>query len=194
MNGYEKRTAAKKAAIIDAARELFTLRGMRRVSIGEIAKKAGVSQVSIYNYFNDKNTLAKEAFIAFIEAVIAEYEQIMERDIPFDEKIMQITQNKNEVVSRIAASYFNEQALGDKAFNQLFLEAIKEKTDDFYRKFITLGKRDGYISENIETKAAISFLMMQANYIQQPAYATESDAFRVSIANLFMYGLIGKNE
>ena len=192
MNGYEKRTAVKKAAIIDAARELFTLRGMRRVSVGEIAKKAGVSQVSIYNYFNDKNTLAKEAFIAFVDAVIAEYDQIMESDIPFDEKIIRIMQNKSEVVGRISASYFNEQALDDKVLNQVFQDAIKEKADVFYRKFITLGKRDGYIDKNIQTEAAISYLMMLASYIQQPAYAAESDAFKKGMVNLFIYGLIGK--
>jgi len=192
MNGYEKRTAAKKAAIIEAARELFTQRGMRHVSVGEIAKKAGVSQVSIYNYFIDKNTLAKEAFISFIDAVIAEYEWIMERNISFEEKIIQIMQNKSEVVGRIAVTYFNEQALGDMILNQVFQEALNEKADVFYQKFIALGKKAGYIDENVPAEAAISFLLMLADYIQHPGYAAESEELKTGIINLFMYGLIGK--
>jgi AcrR family transcriptional regulator len=83
MNGYERRTEAKKKAIIDAARELFTERGVTDVGVGEIAAKAGVSQVSIYNYFGDKHTLAKEVLIAFLDKAIQEYEEILNREFPF---------------------------------------------------------------------------------------------------------------
>jgi AcrR family transcriptional regulator len=42
-----------------------------------------VSQITIYNYFGDKNSLAKEAFISFVETAIGEFEQILANDIPF---------------------------------------------------------------------------------------------------------------
>ncbi|MDR0433692.1 MAG: TetR/AcrR family transcriptional regulator, partial [Gracilibacteraceae bacterium] len=66
MNGYEKRTDVKKKAILAAARELFAARGLRDVHVNEIAKLANVSQVSIYNYFGDKNSLAREALAASV--------------------------------------------------------------------------------------------------------------------------------
>ncbi|MFA7139378.1 MAG: TetR/AcrR family transcriptional regulator, partial [Bacteroidales bacterium] len=60
MNGYEKRTKLKKNSIISAAWKLFSERGITDVGINEIATLAKVSQVSIYNYFGNKNNLAKE--------------------------------------------------------------------------------------------------------------------------------------
>lgn len=50
MNGFERRKERKKESIRQAAMQLFMEHGMRKVSIGEIADKAGVSQVTIYNF------------------------------------------------------------------------------------------------------------------------------------------------
>ena len=60
LNGYERRTKAKKESIVNAARKRFTTRGITDVSIKEIAAKANVSQVTIYNYFGSKNALQKK--------------------------------------------------------------------------------------------------------------------------------------
>ena len=60
LNGYERRTKAKKESIVNAARKLFTTRGITDVSIKEIAAKANVSQVTIYNIFGSKNALQKK--------------------------------------------------------------------------------------------------------------------------------------
>ena len=51
MNGFEKRRLKKKNSILIAALTLFKQYGYRKVTVAEIADKASVSQVSIYNYF-----------------------------------------------------------------------------------------------------------------------------------------------
>jgi len=155
MNGYEKRTAAKKAAIIEVARELFTQRGIQDVSISEIASQANVSQVSIYNYFDDKNALAKEAFISYVETEIGRYEQILEQDIPFTEKLEIIIMSKSSMVNQIALSHFNEQALDDKILHQVFQEALLERAIVVYNKFIEMGKIEGVIDKNIQSAEKI---------------------------------------
>jgi AcrR family transcriptional regulator len=191
MNGYEKRTAAKKAVILNVARDLFALRGIQDVSIHEIAKAANVSQVSIYNYFNDKNTLAKEAFISYIEAEIGKFEQILELSIPFSEKMEQIISGKGDVISQVALSHFNEKALDDKILHQVFQEAAKEKAIAVYHKFIELGKREKAIDVNIPSEAIMAFFMISMSMFQRPEYMAASNEYKLGMVKLFLYGIIG---
>lgn len=55
---------AKRAAILDAAQVLFLLHGYEGSSMDAIAHEAGVSKLTVYNHFTDKETL----FCAAIEA------------------------------------------------------------------------------------------------------------------------------
>lgn len=65
------RDPAKHAAIIDAALHIFLEKGFNAATIEQIAARAGVSKVTIYNRFTDKETL--------FEAVVTEQtEQIAE--------------------------------------------------------------------------------------------------------------------
>ena len=55
---------AKRAAILDAAQTLFLQHGYEGSSMDAIAQEAGVSKLTVYNHFTDKETL----FCAAIEA------------------------------------------------------------------------------------------------------------------------------
>jgi TetR/AcrR family transcriptional repressor of mexJK operon len=58
----------KRAAILEAAKDLFTERGYAGVSMDAIAQAAGVSKLTVYNHFEDKETLFLEAVKAKCEA------------------------------------------------------------------------------------------------------------------------------
>jgi Transcriptional regulator len=49
-----------KESIKETARELFFSYGIKSVSMDDIAKKAGVSKRTIYEFFDDKNELVNE--------------------------------------------------------------------------------------------------------------------------------------
>ena len=51
----------KQAAILDAAKRLFPLHGYEGVSMEAIAAEAGVSKLTVYNHFTDKENLFTEA-------------------------------------------------------------------------------------------------------------------------------------
>lgn len=191
MNGYEKRTQAKKEAIVAAARDLFTARGVQGVSIREIAKSAHVSQVSIYNYFGDKQSLAKEAFISFIEAAINAFGQVLESDVPFTEKIDQILRDKSDIVDQIAMSHFDERAWDDKVLRQIFGETVKDKAVVLYRQFIETGKAGGFINKDIPTEAVVAYVTGSLSLFQHPDFLGTPPDYKMGIMKLFLYGLIG---
>ena len=58
---------AKRAAILDAAKRLFMLQGFDGVSMDQIAAEAGVSKLTVYSHFGDKDRLFAEAVRAHCE-------------------------------------------------------------------------------------------------------------------------------
>lgn len=64
----------KRAAILEAAKALFPARGYDGVSMDAIAQAAGVSKLTVYSHFQDKDTL-------FIEAVRARCEDLLPSDL-----------------------------------------------------------------------------------------------------------------
>lgn len=51
----------KRAAILDAAKRMFTAQGFEGASMDAIATEAGVSKLTVYSHFGDKDALFAEA-------------------------------------------------------------------------------------------------------------------------------------
>lgn len=194
MNGYEKRTNLKKTAIITAAQELFFKRGIHDVSIKEIAAVAHVSQVSIYNYFGDKNKLAKETFVFIIEEAMQSFMMIMNSNQSFDDKFQTIMAQKVDLVDRISHAYFDDEAWKDSELRQIFTESLKECGMQVYRNFIELGKKEGRINKTIPTEAVLSYIAMSLELFQRPEFLNTESSYKIGMMNLFLYGLMGKDK
>ena len=191
MNGYEKRTNIKKEAIIESAKALFTAKGIQATSMNAIAKKAHVSQVSIYTYYGDKMTLAKEAFQTMIEAAMEKYQQILESDLPFFSKLENILQDKNELIKSVSTQ-FSKQALDDHVLQQVFNLVLQEKATILYQKFIDIGKKEGAICKDISDQVLLSYLLMSQTLLRSPAYLTSPDEYKRQTMNLILYGILSK--
>ncbi len=64
----------KRAAILQAAKSLFVEQGYAGVSMDGIAALAGVSKLTVYSHFGDKETL-------FSEAIRVQCEEMMPADL-----------------------------------------------------------------------------------------------------------------
>ena len=82
----------KRAAILDAAKRLFITQGYERVSMDQIASGAGVSKLTVYSHYGDKDSL-------FGEAVRAHCEQGMPTSL-FDEDAETPLRQRLEVIGR----------------------------------------------------------------------------------------------
>ena len=58
---------AKRAAILEAAKLMFVQQGFDRVSMDQVAAAAGVSKLTVYSHFGDKDGLFAEAVRAHCE-------------------------------------------------------------------------------------------------------------------------------
>ena len=84
--GFARRSRQKREKIITAAADLFTASGIRKASVKDIARAAGVSRVTVFKYFSSKTGLAEAVMMSFIEKRMAECRQVIKGDGPFLER------------------------------------------------------------------------------------------------------------
>jgi len=61
---------ARRAAILDAARELVAEQGLNRTSISDVAQRAGVTRGLVHHYVGSKDALVAELLDASIDSVV----------------------------------------------------------------------------------------------------------------------------
>ena len=80
----------KRAAILDAAMRMFVAQGFDGVSMDQIAAEAGVSKLTVYSHFGDKDTLFAEAVRAHCEQGMPTTLFVAEPDTPIRERLLAI--------------------------------------------------------------------------------------------------------
>lgn len=149
----------KKESVINAARELFSLYGYRKVSMDEIASKSGVTKKTIYTYFKDKNDLIKYFLNDEIKEMEKLADEIDKKDVPFEDKLhelitIQLNYRKD---SKLLVFFLKELEQGklviDKDTENILSKTIQKELKIRLDKAI----KDGYI-KNCDTEI-VSFLI-----------------------------------
>lgn len=82
-----KQGKATRQRLMETARELFVAKGVDRVGVREIASKAGVNLSLMNYYFRSKESLLEQIFEDSVRNVGNRLRQILNADVPLDEKI-----------------------------------------------------------------------------------------------------------
>ena len=81
---------AKGAAILEAAKRMFTLHGYERASMDQIATEAGVSKLTVYSHFGDKEALFAAVVKSHCEAQLPDTLFESSPDTPLRERLLEI--------------------------------------------------------------------------------------------------------
>ena len=157
MNGFEKRKAQKKDNIRRAALELFRTYGFQKVSIGEIARRAGVSQVTIYNHFDSKEGLVRDVLQWHITELMEKYLEIMNGDRPFMEKLEYIVFDKSQIAAQFQGELVQTMIQDDPEMQEFVEELYKTKVNPAMMKFFNEGIQQGYISREISMETILLY-------------------------------------
>lgn len=88
----ERRIAARKAQILDAAATVFSQKGYENATTKEIADVADVSEGTLYNYFQNKQQLLIGVAHLYADEVLADIESIQVEH--FEDMMAQLTANR----------------------------------------------------------------------------------------------------
>ncbi|HHW14751.1 MAG TPA: TetR/AcrR family transcriptional regulator [Firmicutes bacterium] len=193
MNGFERRRKEKTDAILRAALVLFSARGVKDVSVAEIAAKAHVSPVTIYNYFGSKDNLAKQVFFALMDQKMAEAERLFTSDLSFREKLESLFRFEIEAASEPTMDLVQHAYPADPDVQRLVEEYYRTKTIPLITNLIEQGKREGAVPSSLSTEAVLLYMEIFRRALARPDfYSTLSKKVSLDLIALFFYGLQGQ--
>ncbi|ADK79237.1 TetR/AcrR family transcriptional regulator [Sediminispirochaeta smaragdinae] len=194
MTGHEKRTLKKKENIKNASIELFSLYGIKKVSMNEIAEKAQVSKVSIYKYFNSKDDLIRYVIKAVSSEILSDINNIIESENPFPEKVKMIIMNKNQGLKFLRGDFFTELLSLDEVLNNYYEHEFKEKANSLMSKFIELGKTSGFIDKKVKTATILTYIHIFQKGVESNIGTLSGRDDISELIQLFFFGILSKQK
>lgn len=194
MNGFERRTQRKTERIVQAAFRLFSQFGFNKVSVNEIAEQAGVSPATIYNYFGTKEQLYAAALTRWMDGRLEQYELVLAADGDFAAKTKELllleARNVHTLVNELAKAPSSELA----SLERLMESYSESRIAPFFRKYVELGKCEGYIRAALSDEYMMRYFTMYTNELARLWAAPGGDGAELvdSLLETFFYGLVGR--
>ncbi|MDH5400685.1 MAG: TetR/AcrR family transcriptional regulator, partial [Cyclobacteriaceae bacterium] len=149
-------------AIFETAKELFWKYGIRRVTIEEICKEAGVSKMTFYKFFPNKVALANTILEKIMDESLGNFEDIVNSDLPFTEKVKNLFKLKLEVSKDISIEFINDVNHGPHSELVKSMEAAGLRSQRIFVDFLLDSQSRGLIRKGIK----IDFILHYLNYSQ----------------------------
>lgn len=192
MNGFDRRRQEKMKDILGAAFDLFRKEGIDAVKITDIAEKANVSKVSIYNYFSSKEELARQVIFDYMDKKAEEFKSFMSNDLSFKEKYDLMITGKmssvDELTDGSTEGLIDNKMLLSPQVQQFMSTYAETKIKPIFIKFIEQGKLEGDIDREIVTETILMYIQAINGILASRITIKE----RINLGKLFFYGLRGK--
>lgn len=198
-SGNELRKQNKINQILAAATKLFFANGIKKTSIAEIAHEAGVSQVTLYKYFDSKERLGEDVAIKLINESFVQFDgAFADTTIPFPIQLRELLIADIKTSDSVNNDFFNfilEEMQGVRG-NDRVNQAYNAGKDKFWGKLIQRGRTTGYLSDRVSDRAIMIYADMFVQYAQN---ANNSDAVNPSqmwrdmtneLVELFFFGML----
>ena len=154
----------KRAAILDAAKALFLARGYEGTAMDAVAQAAGVSKLTVYSHFQDKETL-------FVEAVKASCEDLLPADlfdVHFQGPMRQQLERIGRALFRLITSdeavavhrIMGQQLPAGSALPELFWDAGPRRIQEAFAGFLRAEAEAGELEVPDCDLAAHQFLAL----------------------------------
>jgi AcrR family transcriptional regulator len=198
MNGFERMKEQKKWVILQAALELFKIHGFKKVSISDIARKADVSQVTIYNHFGSKDGLIREVVKALLLRILEKAREIIREDKSFPEKLEAIVFDKTKIASEYHGELMQAAIQSDPEMRNWIESWWERDARQVTIDLIEEGKRQGYIHTQQAEEAIVLYLeILRRGVFASPDLLAnmrpDLELYR-ELNHLFIYGLVGKRD
>lgn len=194
FDGFQRRRELKKIDIVEAALSLFMQHGTKKVSVAEIAKKANASQVTIYNYFDNKDNLIYKVIIYFVDQTWKEYEEGFDRDLPFPDKIKAMIFHKKTDAEDISEQFFHDFMKGYPAGIKYIEDMYENKILPRFLELIEEGKEHGYVDATISNEAILMYIQMFRDFLLKDDIHKQALPFAEDLTKIFFYGIVGENK
>ncbi len=105
--------SVRKQRIIDAATQVFHLKGYRAATLDDVAQELGVTKAALYHYFSSKEALLTTIYMQAIESALDNARRIEKLDLSPPQKLRSFIKShvKNVIIDNLSAFvvFFSEE-------------------------------------------------------------------------------------
>lgn len=182
----------KKSQVTETAEELFMKFGMKRVTVKEICEKAGVSKMTFYNHFDNKNDIIKYIFNSWLDEGYRWLEELEKQNLSFREEIQKILEYKKSYTSRMSPQFIDEY-LKDSPELEDFFENYRQRGVESFIDWIESCKEKGKVRKTIKSEFLVHVFNMVFNLVKdeqlRSLYPNISDLIE-DIFEFIFYGIV----
>ncbi len=185
----------KQRKLVDAATWLFSLYGVKRVSVEEICKKASTSKMTFYKYFANKPEMVKTVLAVFFSELIEMFEIIDHENISFREKFDKMFALEVEKIKGVGQNFLVEISNPKGDLYEIYSAEISRYLGWFV-KYYTEAQKRGDVRKNISIESIIFILGQFEDLMNKPEFIQMFPKYEdriVELGNIFLYGIIEQN-
>lgn len=191
-----QRKSRKYSDILEATVKLFYKYGFRKVTVEDVCREAKVSKMTFYKFFPNKTELGKVVIDGLFEYWIDKYQEIIDSDISFSDKMKWVLQMKKEANENTSKEFllniYNSTDSGSKELTERAL-IWRAKAIEQTRKLFERGQEKGEIRQDIKMEMILALMdkltELSGDEKLLDIYESMSD-FVYEITAFFLYGII----
>ncbi len=194
---HSKRAEKTRRLIINNASRIFVERGFRNVSVEELCKVVGVSKVTFYKYFENREALVE----TLVDECLSEALPAMAENFESDKDVEQIIETHYNLlvdlfISRISARMMADMESQMPRTWERIEKLRKAETEALIRLF-NRGQREGTIRKDIDPVVARVIFEETMGSIFRPGFLISKDLTlnqaSSTIKAVFLHGIVEKN-
>ena len=147
--------------ILDAAEQCIHRFGIRRSTVGEVARVGKLSRGSIYRYFADKDAVVAGVFKRRQELYLNRTEAALEKEVSLVDKLTHsVVSGRKDMEEGIFASLAETEP---ETVAMMFLDpSFYRRSVSFWPPHIRMAQEAGEISSEVDAATATDFIMRLA--------------------------------
>jgi AcrR family transcriptional regulator len=199
MDGFERRKEQSKEDIRRAAEDLFTRFGADKVSINDIARKAGVSQATIYNNFGSKENLVRDYHSTIVKKVASSFRGIVVMKKSWVDKFQGFLKSWIDIADRYKLEIGDSVSIRDSSGQDVAQprDTIRGEVESSFHEFIKEGREQGSLRSDLSDEAIMTYIgIFQQGISNNPGIHEKmlrDPGFSDAMVSLFIYGISRKS-
>ena len=188
--------SAKAIAVVDAARGLFLRHGIRRITVEEICREAGVSKRTFYKHFRNRDDVAVLVLRELFDESRSRLEETLTAGTALEEKAREIIAVKSGLAAESGVEFYREIMTTDSEPGR-FARRMQGEWDERVRSFYLEAQAHGEIRADIDVDFLLRILVRARDLVEDPELLRiEPDFSRLveSVMKLFFYGIVPRHE
>lgn len=187
---------SKKTDILEVSEKLFVNPGIEKVKIIDICEKAGISKVTFYKHFRNKEDLVNSLLDKMYEEDKVFMQKILDTSPTFRDEIEQMidyevnVRDMNFYVNNI--DYLNKNGVVRNHMDYIFEKRLEQGLE-----WIKLGKEKGRINADVKPEFILAifkkFFEMTEDKELLQHYKSGKELMK-DIDHFFFYGIVGERE